>query len=171
MQPNEYLSKLFSVMQNLEGLELFSGATKLSQTEFRLLREVFFEGRKGKNIISSELARRLGITRSAVSQIVSKLEREDIVRRVASPTDRKIAYICFSDRAQELYEEQCRSANAFIRRVVREFGEGRMNEFIALCEDFSAAVNKIKQQDGGHGTPEEPQPAPKRRASRALGKE
>ena len=97
MEINEYLIKSFELMRSLENVDFFAGVSNLSRTEFHLLREVILEAEKGKNIISSELARRLGITRSAVSQIVTKMEQRGIVNRVSSPTDRKIAYICLSE--------------------------------------------------------------------------
>ena len=44
MEINEYLVKLFQAIKDLEGLDLFAGSTKLSRTEFRLLREIIMEG-------------------------------------------------------------------------------------------------------------------------------
>ncbi|MFQ7077253.1 MAG: MarR family transcriptional regulator [Christensenellaceae bacterium] len=47
-----------------------------------LLGEVILAGYDGKRIISTQLVARLGVTRSAVSQMVNKLEARGIVRRV-----------------------------------------------------------------------------------------
>ena len=88
MEINEYLIKLIQTTKDLECLDFFTGDAQLGKTEFRLLREIVMEGENGGKIISSQLARRLGITRSAVSQIVTKLEKKNIVKRVDSP-DRK----------------------------------------------------------------------------------
>ena len=89
---NEYLLKLFHLVKDLGDIDFFWGKAKLSRTEFRILWEVANEQCEGRDIISSELARRIGITRSAVSQIVAKLEKNGIVKRVGSEYDRKIAY-------------------------------------------------------------------------------
>ena len=142
MEINEYLIKFFQIVRDMENMDFFAGMAKLSRTEFRLLREVVMEEEKGRSIISSELARRLGITRSAISQIVTKLEAKGIVKRVDSPTDRKIAYIRLSDSSLAVFEEQCKEANAIMERVVELLGEDKMNAFFAAYEQFGAAVSE-----------------------------
>ena len=107
MEINEYLVSFFNIVREIESINMFEQKSKLSGTEFRMLREIILEREKGKDIISSELSRRLGITRSAVSQIVTKLEKKNIVKRTASDTDRKIAYVRLSDHALALFSEQC----------------------------------------------------------------
>ena len=147
MEINEYLVKSFQLMRNMENIDFFAGAHKLSRTEFRLLREVILEAEKGKNIISSELARRLGITRSAVSQVVTKMEKEGIVSRVDSPTDRKIAYICLSKNARDVFEEQCKEANATMERIIAEAGEARVKAFFDLYDEFNKAIEKVMDKN------------------------
>ena len=87
MEINEYLLKLMLVAKDMEQLGVFGENASLSKTEFRLVRELVMEEKLGNKIISSELARRLGITRSAVSQLVNKMEEREIVKRVDSLTD------------------------------------------------------------------------------------
>lgn len=145
METNEYLVKLFKIIKDMESLDLFSDAAKLSKTEFRLVREIVMEGKEGRNIISSELARRLGITRSAVSQVVTKLEERDVVKRTAAPDDRKIAYIRLSDRSMAIFEEQCKQANAIIEAVVEELGEDKVRRLIAEYEEFSEALGRARK--------------------------
>lgn len=146
MEINEYLIKIIQTVKDMESLELFPQASKLTQTEFRLIREIVMEKEQGKNIISSELARRLGITRSAVSQLVTKLEERDIVKRTASPTDRKIAYVCLSDSALAIFDKQCAQANDFVERVVAKFGEERINFLIEEYDKLVEAVNETKKE-------------------------
>lgn len=156
MEPNEYLMKLSRMIKDLAGLDLFAGAQTLSKTEFRLLREIVTEERAGKGIISSELARRLGVTRSAVSQLVTKLEKRNIVMRTPSPTDRKIAYIRLSDWALEEYEEQCRQSNIVMDRVLEEMGEEKLQLLIAIYDEFSEifgrALKECAHMDKQNGT-------------------
>ena len=146
MEINEYLIKLIQTTKDLECLDFFTGDAQLGKTEFRLLREIVMEGENGGKIISSQLARRLGITRSAVSQIVTKLEKKNIVKRVDSPTDKKIVYVQLSDRALALFEAQCEQANALMERVVKEFGEDRIRELILMYDEFSAVLNRVREE-------------------------
>lgn len=146
MKINEYVSKILEVAKGMENIDLFEGKAQLSKTEFRLLKEIVLEGEKGNSIISSELAKRLGITRSAVSQIVTKLEKGNIVKRVAAPDDRKIAYVQLSENAMKVFEEQLAKINAFMERVVTVFGEEKMHEFVSLYDEFAGVVNTLKKE-------------------------
>lgn len=162
MELNHHLLLLLQTIKRMEEIDLFADAAKLSRTEFRLLREVITEENRGKSIISSELARRLGITRSAISQIVSKLEAKDLVRRDPSPTDRKIAYVRLSDRAVALFDDQCREANEIISYLVDDIGEGRLLELVARSEEFFDGMARARQKyDSTHTVGAERDLAPK----------
>ncbi len=142
MEINEYLIQVIEIARDLENIEFFCDE-KLSKTEFRLLREVILEGEKGKKIISSELARRLGVTRSAISQIVTKLEEQNIVQRVDSPTDRKIAYVQLTDEAYSLFETHCKEANAMMEKVCAHLGEKKLSNILSGYEQLVAAFKKV----------------------------
>ena len=152
MEINEYLIKSFELMRSLENVDFFAGVSNLSRTAFHLLREVILEAEKGKNIISSELARRLGITRSAVSQIVTKMEQRGIVNRVSSPTDRKIAYICLSESSMAVFEEQCKHANETMKRIVELYGEDKIrtffNEYVELRKVVDLVMKEREKERG-----------------------
>ena len=142
MEINRYLVKLIEAAKGLEKLDFFMGKATLSKTEFRLLQEV---------VISSELARRLGVTRSAVSQIVTKLEEKDIVKRTAAQFDRKIAYIRLSDYAYSMFVKQCEQANAAMEELGKQFGMERLDKFIdeydELCKAFCKIVEAHKAEE------------------------
>ncbi len=148
MEMNPYLAKLLAMTKACTGFDGLRGEADLTRTEFRLLQEVLSERETGRKIISSELARRLGVTRSAVSQIVTKLERKNIVKRTASPTDKKIAYIELSENAAVLFEQQCARANEYMERAVAEFGEERMRHLFGECEALAAICAGIKAESG-----------------------
>lgn len=140
---NEYLLKLFHLVKDLGDIDFFWGKAKLSRTEFRILWEVANEQCEGRDIISSELARRIGITRSAVSQIVAKLEKNGIVKRVGSDYDRKIAYIRLTDEATETFMQQARQANEFAERVLAEFGKERLDKLLDENREFSELCYRL----------------------------
>lgn len=144
MESNKYLNKLILTVKFMEGLDLLPLNANLTQTEFRLIREIVMEREVGKQIISSELARRLNITRSAVSQLVTKLEKRGIVKRTSSPTDRKIFYVELSDSSIAVFEKLCDEANELINKVIAEFGEDKADRLIELAEELAAAFEKVR---------------------------
>ncbi len=140
---NEYLLKLFHLVKDLGDIDFFWGRAKLSRTEFRILWEVANEQCEGRDIISSELARRIGITRSAVSQIVAKLEKNGIVKRIGSTFDRKIAYIRLTDEATETFLQQAQQANEFAERVLAEFGKERLDKLLEESRVFAETCERL----------------------------
>ncbi len=147
MENGKYLSKLILTVKFMEGLNVLPGSVNLSQTEFRLIREIVMEREAGNKIISSELARRLNVTRSAVSQLVTKLENRGIVKRTASPTDRKIFYVVLTESSLSVFQQQCEEANKLINRVVEEFGKEKADQLISLCEEFADVFEKVRGEN------------------------
>ncbi len=148
MENGKYLNKLILTVKFLEELNMLPANANLTQTEFRLIREIVVEREAGNQIISSEIARRLNITRSAVSQLVTKLEKRGIVKRMASPTDRKIFYVVLSESSLAVFKRQCDEVNELINRVVEEFGQDKIDRLIELSEAFAALFNKLRKESG-----------------------
>lgn len=144
MESSKYLNKLILTVKFLDGLNVLPLDADLTQTEFRLIREIVMEREVGKQIISSELARRLSITRSAVSQLVTKLEKRGIVKRTSSPTDRKIFYVELSDSSLAVFQKLCNEANELIDKVIGEFGKEKADQLIGLAEEFAAVFDKVR---------------------------
>lgn len=143
MENNEYLAQFMQIFRRLKNLDFFTASAKLSRTEFRVLREITSENKKGREIIASELARRIGVTRSAISQIVNKMEREGTIKRVPAPNDKKIFYVRLSESTVAVYEEQLKQANESLSKIVSVFGKERMDEFIASCKEIAEIYENI----------------------------
>ena len=100
---------------------------------------------EGKRMISTQLAKRLGVTRSSVSQMVNRLEKEGIVYRLDDDVDRKIAYIVMTDEAKELAKKELANWTAGLEAVVAQFGEENMDTMLSLLERFIEISNSIKR--------------------------
>ena len=107
LQNNErqdYLVKIFDLMRVKESITINDRNAKFKSTEMRLLTEVLLAKYENKRLISAQLARLLGVTRSAVSQIVNNLEERGVVVRVPDGIDKKIAYVELADGVLESYK-------------------------------------------------------------------
>ena len=140
----EYLRQIFSALKGMEGLMDLGGNHDLNTTELRLISEVIFAGVENRRLISTQLATRLGVTRSAVSQMVNTLEGRGIVCRVADEVDKKIAYIELTQWAQEHFREDIQKYSDFIAQLVARFGEARLKKMLSLMQDFVKTVEILK---------------------------
>lgn len=141
MESNEFLHEIYQIRKRLEEIRLFDRDLPFNGTEMQMIREIVLAKESGKRIISSKLAKILGVTRSAVSQMVNKMEARGVVCRVADATDRKIAYIELSKGALEVYGQMKERMNTFLAQIQKRLGEKKVavflssaNEFIDTCE-------------------------------------
>ncbi len=139
----KYLSAVFSIIKKRDAIAVSGKNNHYNDTELRLIGEILSARRDGERLISTEIALRLGITRSAVSQIVKRLEAEGIIKRVPDDVDRKIAYIELTKTALKEYEADMQTCAAFIGEVVQRFGE---ENFWQMCESISQFVELIKEE-------------------------
>lgn len=142
----EHLKKIFTMLKEKDGLLLTQKKSKFNSTELRLLSEIITAGYEGKRLISTRLATKLGITRSAVSQIVNHLESRNIVKRVPDDVDKKIAYIELSEGILELYGEELKNALGFVGDLVDEFGEDNFNQMYELFTRFIVLARARMQE-------------------------
>lgn len=105
-----------------------------------MLEEIVTAEKKKERLISTELADRVGVTRSAISQMVNRLSSEGLVKRVPDEVDRKIAYIELDGNAKELYLAQRKRMGDSVSKVIAEFGADKVNQMLKLVDEFSEAV-------------------------------
>lgn len=142
----KYLNGIFTMMKNMDNLTIADKSTRFNSTEMRMIGEIMASRYVGKRLISTQLAQLLGITRSAVSQIVNRLESQDILQRVADEVDRKIAYIEITENALETYGDDLKICVDFVGRVVEKFGVEKFNNMCAAFKEFCAMV-EVEQAD------------------------
>lgn len=136
----EYLRKIFVMFREVEVAVSAQRHEKYNNTEVRLMNEIVYATGMGERVISTQLASRLGITRSAVSQIVAKLEGEGVLRRVPDEVDKKIAYVELSERSMATYRALIQDYTDFVGKVIAYMGVSKMDKMLTLVDEFSAAV-------------------------------
>ncbi len=150
MEANRLLQELYSIARRLESAQLFNHAFPFNNTEMQLIKEILRAKETGGRMISSRLAKVLGITRSAVSQMVSKLEAKNVVQRVPDDKDRKIAYIELSDTARAQYEDMKERVNAILSSVIGELGDEKVETFVKSAHEFVDAFDgAVARQTAG----------------------
>mgnify|MGYP003307152144 CR=1 FL=1 len=141
----EYLSEIFSMCKKMERISMMKDKKELNTTELRIVGEIIFAGYEGERLISTQLAKRLCITRSAVSQIVNSLEERGVLKRVADPVDKKIAYVELTDSSMEVYQNAKESAENFVGKIVETFGRDNLEKLLVLSNEFWEVVENIRK--------------------------
>ena len=141
----KYLDAMFTLLKDRESIVLSDKNNNFNDTELRMIGEILSAKKEGKRLISTQLATLLGITRSAVSQIVNNLEERGVVVRVPDAIDRKIAYVELADGVLESYKEDLETAREFANDLVKEFGE---EKFETMCELYMSFATLVRQKTG-----------------------
>ena len=137
----QYLGAVFALLKKRDGIAISDKKTRFNDTELRMLSEILAAKYEGRRLISTQLATLLGVTRSAVSQIVNRLEEQGVVVRVPDDVDRKIAYVEVTEATLVAYEEDLKTCLDFIGRVVEKFGE---ENFKKMCELYDGFMDLIQ---------------------------
>lgn len=148
MDADLLMQEIYKIARRLGGMKIFNHNFPINNTEMQMMKEIVRVKEEGKRIISSDLAKALGVTRSAISQIVNKLEKEHLVERVPDEKDRKIAYIELSESALGVYDGLKRKISRVMSEVIRKMGEEKVRSFIEGASEFSKAVDEAVAEMG-----------------------
>ncbi len=135
-----YLARIFSLLKTRNRIVFHNDKTHFNDTELRMISEIVSASYEGRRLISTQLADLLGVTRSAISQIVNRLEGQGVVQRVADAVDKKIAYIELADGVMDAYGVDMNTCFEFLHEVVGKFGEER---FFRMCDDFENFIDLV----------------------------
>ena len=139
----KYLNDIFCVIRKMENMVVVDKTTRFNSTEIRLIWEILAAKYAGKRLISTELAKLLGVTRSAISQIVNRLENGGVLKRVADDVDRKIAYVEITDEILNAYKKDLELYVDFVGRVVEKFG---VEKFEQMCSLFNSVYDVVYEE-------------------------
>lgn len=123
------------------------GDTKLSCSELSLLRTICESEKNNQKINVTELADSLKITKSAASQLVSKLEKKGLIKRKINIFDKKINYITLSECVMEDYENRRRECNDIANKVQEKMGKEDIKELSRLLEKLNTIISDIRKDD------------------------
>lgn len=147
MTANEkYLYQMFNLLKKRENIAVSSKKMQFNDTELRLIGEVLSAKSEDRRLISTQLADILGVTRSAISQIVNRLEAQNVVKRVADDVDRKIAYIEVTDETLAQYEKELKICVDFAGAVVKKYGVEKFKTMCELADEFYAVMEEEKEK-------------------------
>lgn len=138
----QYVRMIFSTLKRCGHLEFSAKNANFSDTEMRLIGEVVMAKYRGERLISTQIAKRLGLTRSAISQIVNRLEAQGVVKRVPDDVDKKIAYIETTEEMAEKYRCDAKRIEDFIGKLVEEFGE---DDFFKMCDLLNRFLKDLEE--------------------------
>ena len=121
--------RIFDMIKKRENLVVTNKATHFSETEIRIMSELYLAKRENRNIISS--------------QIVKKLEKEGMVERTPANNDKKSEFVHLTKLATDAYRRDEAVVTEFIGATVETFGE---DKFETLYELYTQFIDLVQQR-------------------------
>ena len=90
---------------------------------------------------ASSIATDLGVTRQAVAQVVTTLERDGYVRRVTDPGDARAKLVCLTPRGRAALRAMQASARAVEETWRERLGDERLADFRATLLTLLSATS------------------------------
>lgn len=103
-------------------------------------------------IKASILSERTHTSRPTTSQNINLLEEKGMIRRTASQTDRRVTYLCLTDRAKAFLIDHEAGFFRHIQQVTDLLGEEDTITMVALLEKLAGIMDSMARQA------EEPKP-------------
>lgn len=148
-ESKQYLFDFFTMLKQIQIVANAQKNDRFNNTEIRLMSEIVYAKCKGERMISTQLAERLSLTRSAISQIVGKLEAEGVLRRVADDVDKKIAYVELTAEMEQSFGAVVDQYAEFMGQVIVRYGVKKLDRLFAMVQEFVAAVEAAAESMGG----------------------
>lgn len=97
---------------------------------------------KKKPATISDLARRFSVTSSAISQMVSQLEKDGYVKRVQDKADKRIAYVEISSQAKSVFRDVRKQFAKHLSVRFVGITNSELRLFLAVIEKMNFDINK-----------------------------
>ncbi|HCP14589.1 MAG TPA: MarR family transcriptional regulator [Peptococcaceae bacterium] len=140
--PSLNLGRLLIELQRLERYpQVFGEAGPMTPSEIHTIDAIGMT----EGMPMSEVASRLNVTKGAVTQIVTRLEAKDLVKRFSHPEDSRITLIALKKLGISAYEAHLKVHQEFYNEFRQEFSESEMemlDKVILRLSDFFTHYNK-----------------------------
>ena len=144
MENEQRISKLYTLSCRAKSCVDVQPIGNLTLNEISSLIAIFTrQNEKEEQLTMSEAGELLGLCRSAMSQLVARLERKGMVRREIVMCDRRKTTIKLTAKTQSIIVQIKSGIEENLKKVIDILGEEKTDEFINLYEKYVEAVEGV----------------------------
>jgi DNA-binding MarR family transcriptional regulator len=112
---------------------------KISELEMEILQFVAMNGRKKMK----EIGEAFNIKLSTLTSIVDKIERQKLVKRINSKTDRRAVYLDLTPKGKKIYEKYSHYIHVMALLMKRTIQPDNFPIFVDELEKITAMTNQL----------------------------
>jgi len=95
----------------------------------------------------SDVASRENLSAPTITKIVTRLEGQGLIERLADPTDRRVSLVAVSKNGAALLERVRSSRTAYLHRKLRELSDEDLSSLLAALPVLEALATEHTEQD------------------------
>ena len=138
MLTSDQQSRIIYTLHSLSMLNFSSVLKHTSQSEFFVMSAI----KKHENINSkpysgvANIAESLHVSSPAISRTITSLENRGYAERFIDKRNRRSTSVRLTESGKTIYDQECKSINAFVERVTQRMGEDKINNLISLSDEL-----------------------------------
>lgn len=117
----------------------------ISCSELSILKVIHESEKEDKKINVTELSIILKMSKSAISQLIAKLEKKSLVKRKINIFDKKINYITLTETAKVIYQDNQKKYSEIADKVIEKMGKKDSEELSRLLEKLSYIIENLEE--------------------------
>lgn len=139
--PNsQHIGRLILQLQRLErNPRTFGKAGTLTPSEIHAVDAIGEDG----NVLMSHIGERLGITKGAITQIISRLEKKEIVFRTSHPEDSRAVLISLTEKGVVAFRAHMELHQNFYQKLSKQLNADEIAIFEKCIKIFSSLLDEV----------------------------
>jgi DNA-binding MarR family transcriptional regulator len=115
----------------------------LNSARYSLLRALYFT--EGHRLRQSEVARAMDVTSPNVTQLIDALERDGLVERATSESDRRVTYARLTRAGEALCADAIPAMGRFMQETMAPFSSEEMVQLTRLLARFRHHLSQLNE--------------------------
>jgi DNA-binding MarR family transcriptional regulator len=115
--------------------------TGVSGTDLSVLQYVWRAKTGDRSVRVKDLTSHLGLTGPAVTGIIDRLERQDLLRRVPNPEDGRSRFIELTPGQEQVFAAALDSTNEQLHELLSSFSERERRRLVRIVDRIAGALD------------------------------
>ncbi|WP_085524143.1 MarR family winged helix-turn-helix transcriptional regulator [Tuberibacillus sp. Marseille-P3662] len=98
---------------------------------------------KNQPCTSSSLSKAFYVKKSAITAIINRLFKKELIKRERSEDDRRVVYLLLTDKGEQLYMETSQQSSHIVASLMSQFDDEEIRSFMNTYEKLA---NTLEQQ-------------------------
>lgn len=102
--------------------------------------------RENANVTSRELAELLDIRPSSLTELLTRMEKEELITRTADENDKRVSRVALTEKGEKLESELSAAYKENVEKFAACFTDEEAAQFCELCERLSNHLESLNEE-------------------------